>query len=112
MGINMMCQKLFALALFSMMQAVLMMQAERKVSPTICKHFPDADICNNAEDRSLWHKIKHGVEKVGHDIAKGAEKVGKGIEKGAEKLEKELRKVGEDIGKGAEKVGKDIGEVA
>merc|ERR1711941_220404 len=51
------------------------MQEERKVSPTICKHFPDADICDNAEDRRghLWHKIKHGVEKVGHDIAKGAE---------------------------------------
>merc|ERR1711879_446002 len=49
------------------------MQEERKLSPTICKQFPDADICNNAEDRSLWHKIKHGVEKAGHDIAKGAE---------------------------------------
>merc|ERR1711879_288171 len=51
------------------------MQEERKVSPTICKHFPDADIFDNAEDRRghLWHKIKHGVEKVGHDIAKGAE---------------------------------------
>merc|ERR1711879_702276 len=51
------------------------MQEERKVSPTICKHFPDADICDNAEDRRghLWHKIKHGVEKVGHYIAKGAE---------------------------------------
>merc|ERR1711879_695123 len=51
------------------------MQEERKVSPTICKHFPDADICDNAEDRRghLWHKIKHGVEKVGHAIAKGAE---------------------------------------
>merc|ERR1711972_928060 len=51
------------------------MQEERKVSPTLCKHFPDADICDNAEDRRghVWHKIEHGVKKVGHDIAKGAE---------------------------------------
>merc|ERR1712226_1394738 len=129
----MMCQKLFALALFSMMQAVLMMQAERKgldkawedvktvlkgkgnigqelgelvplvavrmheerkVSSTICKNFPDAEICNNAEDRSLWHKIKHGVEKGAKEVVHGVEKVG------------------EDIGKGAKKVGHDIGEVA
>ena len=54
----MMCQKLFALALFSMMQAVLMMQAERKVSPTICKHFPDADICKDPDIFALWQKTE------------------------------------------------------
>merc|ERR1712226_1436256 len=147
----MMCQKLFALALFSMLQAVLMMQAERegldkawedvkyvlkgkgnidqelgelvplvavrmheerKVSPTICKHFPDAEICNNAEDRSIWHKIKHGVEKVGHDIAKGAEKVGHDIGKVAEKgwnktkhwTENEWNKVKPEVEKELDKV--------
>merc|ERR1712062_855597 len=68
------------------------MHEERKVSPTICKHFPDAEICNNAEDRSLWHKIKHGVEKVGHDIEKGADKAVHGLEK-----------VPHDIEKGADK---------
>merc|ERR1712062_217465 len=63
------------------------MHEERKVSPTICKHFPDAEICNNAEDRSLWHKIKHGVEKVGHDIAKVPHDIEKGADKAVHGLE-------------------------
>merc|ERR1711879_251584 len=109
--INMMCRKLFALALFSMMQAVLMIQAERKVSPTICKHFPDADICDNAEERSLWHKIKHGVEKVLDKVGHEADKVVHGAEKGAKEVGHEAGKVVHGVEKGAKDVGHEAGKV-
>merc|ERR1711941_195675 len=81
-----------------------MMQAERKMGPTICKHFPDADICDNAEERSLWHKIKHGVEKVLDKVGHEADKVVHGAEKGAKDVGHEAGKVVDKIKPGFEKV--------